>query len=149
MTANFPNSAASAPDKYALVPASVVNQIIKGNHNDVFAVLGMHAHDSGCRQVTVFLPGAQAAILEGGNAELGDAKGGKDPPELIITPEAEDSRARPSDYEPPFCCFDGFAHILAAADLADNLTAIDRTRHTHCVHAQDRPGLFAQRCGGN
>jgi 1,4-alpha-glucan branching enzyme len=49
-----------ALDKYALVAPALVNQIIKGNHTDIFSVLGMHAHESGHRQVTVFLPGAQA-----------------------------------------------------------------------------------------
>ncbi|MGV3592693.1 MAG: GlgB N-terminal domain-containing protein, partial [Gammaproteobacteria bacterium] len=62
-----------ALDRYALVPPAVVNQIIKGNHADIFSVLGMHAHESGNRQVTVFLPGAQAVevISTGGSKSLG------------------------------------------------------------------------------
>ena len=60
MTLTLSQQNSAAPDKYALVSAALVNQLIKGNHPDVFSVLGMHAHESGNRQVTVFLPGAQA-----------------------------------------------------------------------------------------
>jgi 1,4-alpha-glucan branching enzyme len=73
MTATLPDSNVAPPDKYALVPAPVVNQIIKGNHHDVFAVLGMHPHDGASRKVTAFLPGAQAVevISPGGKRGLG------------------------------------------------------------------------------
>ena len=74
MTVTLPNSSNQTPGgKYALVPAAVVNQLIKGNHPDVFAVLGMHAHASGDRQVTVFLPGAQVVevVSPSGKRSLG------------------------------------------------------------------------------
>lgn len=60
--------------KYDLVSAPVVNQLIKGIHSDVFSVLGMHAHVSGQRQVTVFLPGARAVevITPGTQRSLGE-----------------------------------------------------------------------------
>jgi 1,4-alpha-glucan branching enzyme len=75
MTATFssPSAKPTAAEKHALVPAAVVNQVIKGNLVDVFALFGMHAHASGCRQVTVFLPGAQAVevVSPGGTRSLG------------------------------------------------------------------------------
>ncbi len=74
MTAPSSKSLTARPgDKYALVPAAIVNQIIKGNLTDVFALLGMHPHASGNRQVTVFLPGAQAVevITPAGKTSLG------------------------------------------------------------------------------
>ncbi len=74
MTATIPNPVtAKAPDKYALVPPAIVNQIIKGNCVDMFALLGMHPHTSGNRQVAVFLPGAQAVevVSPAGKRSLG------------------------------------------------------------------------------
>jgi 1,4-alpha-glucan branching enzyme len=60
-------------DRYALVPAAVVNQVINGKYVDIFALLGMHAHESGQRQVTAFLPGAKAieVVTESGKKSLG------------------------------------------------------------------------------
>jgi 1,4-alpha-glucan branching enzyme len=65
---------AHAPGKYDLVPAELVNRLIKGTCSDVFAVLGMHPHVSGDRQVTVFLPGAIAVevISPAGHRKLGE-----------------------------------------------------------------------------
>ncbi|MDR0781648.1 MAG: 1,4-alpha-glucan branching protein GlgB [Pseudomonadales bacterium] len=54
---------APGPDKYALIPAEAVNLLIKGRYANVFEWLGMHAHPSGARQVSVFLPGALAVEL--------------------------------------------------------------------------------------
>jgi 1,4-alpha-glucan branching enzyme len=70
----LPGSMSSNPDKHDLVPAPVVNQLIKGIHPDVFSVLGMHAHMSGERQVTVFLPGATAVevVTPGTQRPLGE-----------------------------------------------------------------------------
>jgi 1,4-alpha-glucan branching enzyme len=69
-----PEPMSSELHKYDLVPAPVVNQLIKGIHADVFAVLGMHPHVSGQRQVTVFLPGALAVevITPGTQRSLGE-----------------------------------------------------------------------------
>ena len=68
-----PESPASPPDKQALLPAALVNQLVKGLCNDVFAVLGMHSHNSGQRRVTVLLPGALSVevISPGGTRKLG------------------------------------------------------------------------------
>jgi 1,4-alpha-glucan branching enzyme len=60
MTARASTPPDAQPGKYELVPVATVNHVIKGNYVDVFSVFGMHAHASGNRQVTVFLPGAQA-----------------------------------------------------------------------------------------
>jgi 1,4-alpha-glucan branching enzyme len=54
---------APGPAKYDLIPAEVVNLLVKGRYVDVFGRLGMHAHPSGARQVSVFLPGALAVEL--------------------------------------------------------------------------------------
>jgi len=64
---------ATEPGKYDLVPAALVNKLIKGLCADVYAVLGMHPHVSGQRQVTVFLPGARAVEVVSlpGNRKLG------------------------------------------------------------------------------
>ncbi len=66
-------SSNSPTDRYSLVPAAVVNQVIKGNYIDVFGLLGMHAHESGMRQVTVFLPGAKAVevVTDSGRKSIG------------------------------------------------------------------------------
>ena len=48
------------PAKYELIPAHEVNLIVKGRYVNAFGRLGMHAHVSGVRQVSVFLPGAVA-----------------------------------------------------------------------------------------
>jgi 1,4-alpha-glucan branching enzyme len=65
---------AGQQDKSALLPAQLVNQLIKGNCVDIFAVLGMHPHGSGQRQVTVFLPGALAVevVTPSGQRSLGE-----------------------------------------------------------------------------
>jgi 1,4-alpha-glucan branching enzyme len=66
-------SAGSAPVKHALIPAEKVNLLVKGRYVDVFGILGMHPHESGLRQVTVFLPGAEAVevITPTGRRSLG------------------------------------------------------------------------------
>ncbi|MDR2213937.1 MAG: 1,4-alpha-glucan branching protein GlgB [Pseudomonadales bacterium] len=62
------------PAKYALIPADEVNLLVKGRYVDVFGRLGMHAHPSGARQVSVFLPGARAVevISRAGKRSLGN-----------------------------------------------------------------------------
>jgi 1,4-alpha-glucan branching enzyme len=68
-----PVGSGTMPDKYSLVPADKVNLLVKGRYVDVFGILGMHAHESGQRQVTVFLPGAKAVevITPTGRRSLG------------------------------------------------------------------------------
>lgn len=60
--------------KTALLSPELVNQLIKGTCADVFSVLGMHPHESGQRQVSVFLPGALAVEVVSGatTRKLGD-----------------------------------------------------------------------------
>ena len=65
--------ASGSADKYSLIPADKVNLLVKGRYVDVFGTLGMHAHESGQRQVSVFLPGAQEVevISPAGRSSLG------------------------------------------------------------------------------
>ena len=51
------------PERKSLLARHIVNQLIKGQYDDVFSVLGMHPYADGRRQVTVFLPGAQAVSV--------------------------------------------------------------------------------------
>ena len=48
-----------APSAKTLLPPAVIDRLVKGLHDDVFSVLGMHPGADGQRQVTVFLPGAE------------------------------------------------------------------------------------------
>ena len=63
----------TAVAKYDLIPAEKVNLLIKGRYVDVFGILGMHAHTSGRRQVSAFLPGAKSVdvISTDGRRNLG------------------------------------------------------------------------------
>jgi 1,4-alpha-glucan branching enzyme len=63
----------SVPDNIDLLAASVVDLLVTGQHPDVFAVLGLHAHASGSCQLTVFLPGAVAveAVAPDSESPLG------------------------------------------------------------------------------
>ncbi len=58
----------------ALLPQAVIEDVVNGAHQDVFAVLGMHEREPGCQQVNVFLPGAVEVVVlsASGKTSLGD-----------------------------------------------------------------------------